>query len=86
MDESYASQKQLSSVAAATMMLSQCSLRERNEILPGNNCYVRQFPTGSVNGSITSRIQRRNAVGNLFEGIDLAVIKQLAGLNGQKLQ
>ncbi|VDD93606.1 unnamed protein product [Enterobius vermicularis] len=85
MHSAYSSQKQ-PSVSAATIMLSQCSLQDRPEVIQKNSyCMVRQY-SSELTGPNALRIQRRNAVGNLFEGIDLAVIKQLAELSGQKLQ
>ncbi|VDM24448.1 unnamed protein product [Toxocara canis] len=66
------------SLSAATAMFSQCSLDDASEAFEGSYANLDRRYLNKSNGSINSRIQRRNAVGNLFEGVDLAFIKQLA--------
>uniref|UniRef100_A0A915AC24 Uncharacterized protein n=1 Tax=Parascaris univalens TaxID=6257 RepID=A0A915AC24_PARUN len=69
--------EQAASISAAAAMFSQCSLDDATEAFKGA---CRDFDgrySDESKGCTASRIRRRNAVGNLFEGVDLAFIKQL---------
>lgn len=72
---------QIISISSAAQMLSQCSLRESSEVAFNNEFNVERRLSAGSTGSVTSRIQRRNALANLFEGIDLDFMKQLAEAN-----
>ncbi|VDK17571.1 unnamed protein product [Anisakis simplex] len=75
MTSTLSAHEQAMSIAAATAMFSQCSIEDENDdALKRMVANLNRRYSSNADGS---HIQRRNAVGNLFEGVDLAFIKQL---------